>query len=162
MSVFSSPGRASNVTAPPDFKGKSCQVQEFPPSLENTSPRSDTTPIRWPFEETRTDCTGSEVSGPTGLSLQVAPQSVDTSNPPGVAAYHSFELKARSVTTSSRGAGPLLALPTDLRTPWETAAFASALPPITVPAGFQAFFPASYRIRPPRAKETHQASSGAA
>src|ERR1700674_4984871 len=142
-SVFSSPGWAASATAPPDCKGKSCQVQEFPLSSEKTSPRSDTTLIRTPFEETRTDCTGSEASELTGFSLQVAPWLVETSKPRLVAAYHSFELKAMSVTTSSRGCGPLAALAADLRPLLEVVAVASAASPTNVPACFQAFFPAS-------------------
>src|SRR6266853_3893072 len=96
--VPSSARSTSRLRVPPASSGRSCQLQNFPASLENTSPRSDTTQILSPFAETRTARTGNVVSEPTGWSDQVAPRSEDFNNPLSVAANQRVELKAMSLT----------------------------------------------------------------
>src|SRR5258708_12811539 len=50
--VRSSARSTSRLRAPPPSSGRSCQLQDFPASLENPSPRSDTPPILHPLPAT--------------------------------------------------------------------------------------------------------------
>src|SRR5580693_3116403 len=106
MNVFWSSGGISKAIAPPEVRGKSCQVQVLPRLSEKTKPRDDTAVIRSPFGEILTDCMGSEASESSGSPDQVAHRSADISKPCSVDAYQYFEPKARSETTSRSACEP--------------------------------------------------------